>query len=47
MELCSNGHGEVCYETDECPACEIINNLEEEVAGLEDDIANLQNELYE
>lgn len=21
MEICSDGHGEVCYETAKCPAC--------------------------
>jgi len=41
MELCSDGHEEVCYESRNCPACEVevvknrqIENLEKEVADL-------------
>ncbi len=27
MELCSDGHDEVCYESKKCPACEKIEEL--------------------
>lgn len=52
MELCSNGHDEVCYDCKECPVCEMeaskdkrINELEKEVSNLENDIYELQKQL--
>lgn len=29
MNLCSSGHEEVCYETRKCPACEVVDELEQ------------------
>ncbi len=29
MELCSDGHDEVCYETRHCPACLIKDERDE------------------
>ena len=43
MELCSNGHYEVCFDVSNCPACE----LEEAIAELEEKISDLENELEE
>ena len=31
MNLCNDGHDEVCYESRTCPACEKIKGLKEEV----------------
>lgn len=55
MELCSNGHDEICYESRNCPVCEIIkdrdyfeeelNKLEQELKAAKHDIANLEEEL--
>ncbi len=28
MELCSENHGEVCYEGRKCPACELVAEKE-------------------
>jgi hypothetical protein len=37
MNLCSDGHEEICYESKECPACE----FKEEVEELKDEIVKL------
>ena len=29
MTLCSDGHDEVCYETNDCPCCELARNAQE------------------
>lgn len=41
MRLCSDDHGEVCYEGYTCPACELVNQTE----ALKEDIAGLKNEI--
>ena len=38
MNLCSEGHDEVCFEGTECPVCDQINCI----AGLEDEINSLE-----
>ena len=53
MDICSDGHEEVCYEVEECPMCGMIDRNEEleldieehekEIATLQDDIADLNN----
>ncbi len=50
MDICSDGHEEVCYEVAECPMCKMIDRLEEreldieeyekELEMLKDEIAN-------
>ena len=55
MELCSDDHDEVCYESRTCPVCEVasklkeaegsISDLEEQVKDLEKQNDNLENEL--
>lgn len=45
MDLCSNGHEEVCYEGKECPACETIDNKDEVIADLHEKIENLTDEI--
>lgn len=42
MELCSNGHGEICYEERNCPACEVIEEKQKDIDLLEDQIADLK-----
>ena len=42
MNLCSNGHDEVCYEGYECPACELADDLNEDISKLEDKIGELE-----
>lgn len=52
MQLCSNGHDEVCYEGWRCPACQLKEELEatekelekkaDQIRELEGDIEALQ-----
>ena len=47
MELCSNGHEEICFEVRTCPLCEAqdeIDNLLKEIASLEEKITELEGE---
>jgi hypothetical protein len=41
MDLCSNGHEEICYEGNSCPACDLLS----QVADLEADKKKLELEL--
>jgi hypothetical protein len=34
MNLCSTGHEEVCYDSRECPACEVIVEMQKEIDEL-------------
>jgi hypothetical protein len=50
MELCSNGHDEVCFESRKCPACEINDELKDtrmEVTALQQVIGRLEGEIEE
>lgn len=38
MKLCSSGHEEVCYESRECPACEVSIDLEKKITELREEI---------
>lgn len=29
MQLCSDGHEEVCFDADKCPACKLKNQIQE------------------
>lgn len=45
MNLCSDGHEEVCYEGRNCPSCELVEQLKEadkEIARLLDIIQKLE-----
>lgn len=43
MNLCSDGHDEVCYEGRDCPCCELIKTN----SDLEDEIYDLKKEVEE
>ena len=55
MNLCSNGHDEVCYSERFCPCCIIIRDLDiaeatvkeqrTEISNLEDTINDLKSQL--
>ena len=50
MNLCSGSrkwfHTEVCYEgTDSCPACEVYDELNQQIGSLEDKIEELKLEV--
>jgi len=44
MNLCSDGHDEVCYEGRNCPACEALEDLRIE---LQDKIGELEGQIRE
>ena len=51
MELCSDGHEEVCFEGNGRPVCETrdalersIRDLEKENSSLKDEVTELENE---
>lgn len=47
LEICSEGHDEVCYSTDGCPACKIREDLELQIEDLTEDIAKLEDQIKE
>ena len=50
MNLCSDGHDEVCYDGRECPVCSEMEELKEaegRIEELEQDISKLEDELME
>jgi len=38
MNLCSEGHEEVCYEGRICPACDLKEDYESKIEELQDDL---------
>lgn len=45
MELCSDGHGEVCFDARKCPACEALKEKDNKISELESERDNLAEEL--
>jgi len=45
LQLCDIGHGEVCYETRECPACAIQELMQAQIDSLQEDNDKLTIEL--
>jgi hypothetical protein len=44
MNLCSEGHDDVCYEGKLCPLCEMREGLKRDIEHLEHDIKLLEKE---
>lgn len=44
MNLCSDNHEEVCYETRNCPACKVINEKDDEISELKTKVEDLERE---
>lgn len=42
MELCGTNHDEVCHSSNFCPACFVIEDLEDKITELEDTIKELE-----
>lgn len=47
MNLCSSGHNEVCYETRECPCCEIMEDSTKKIDALENRIVDLEEQVHD
>ena len=45
MNLCSNGHEEICFESRKCPVCIIIGEHESEIEDLKWEIDSLKSEI--
>ena len=45
MDLCSEGHDEVCFEGSLCPACEKISELSDEMDELNMEINELEEKI--
>jgi hypothetical protein len=45
MELCFDEHGEVCYETKSCPACDAVEVKRDELQSEIDDLKTKIEEL--
>ena len=45
MNLCSDGHDEVCYNTVDCPACLEIKSRNFQIQALEEQRDDLREEL--
>jgi len=43
MELCSNNHDEICFDSHYCPMCNMRDDSEDRIAELEDEISELKN----
>ena len=47
MDLCSNGHEEVCFESNYCPACYVISEKVVEIKDQEADNDTLSRKIDE
>ncbi len=44
MDLCSDGHEEVCFETRECPACAAIGEKQSEIDDMKSELKEVKAE---
>jgi hypothetical protein len=42
MELCSDGHDEICYNSRYCPLCDMRDDLEDYIIDLEQEVSDLK-----
>jgi TolA-binding protein len=47
MELCSDSHDEVCFDSKHCPVCWIRDDLEDQIDELNNTISDLNDEINE
>lgn len=47
MNLCADGHDEICYEGRTCPMCNLISEKDDKISSLESKINELQNVIDE
>lgn len=44
LNICSEGHSEVCYEGNRCPACDLQLDMQGEIDDLKDQVSELEKE---
>ncbi len=44
MDICKDGHGEVCFSETFCPACDAISETKDEITELKDALKESQTE---
>jgi glutaredoxin len=47
MNLCADGHDEICYESRDCPFCEKIKESDETIGELGNENIGLRSEIAE
>ena len=47
MNLCSNGHDEVCFDGFDCPVCQMEADKESAIDILNDKILDLENTIFD
>lgn len=47
MELCSDGHPEICYDQKGCPLCDLETKLVDEIKDLETKVTSQADEIGE
>lgn len=47
MELCNDGHDEVCFDGRMCPACDNIEDLNGAIESLEKEVKDLEKQVAE
>lgn len=45
MNICSQGHDEICYEGRDCPVCDLMSDYKYEIDGHIEIIDKLNNEI--
>ena len=45
LNLCSDGHDEICFEVRNCPCCEIIKEKDRVIEELEEDLKSREGEM--
>jgi len=43
MNICSDGHDEICYDTYDCPMCKLIDEHIDTIDDLDEKIDDLEN----
>jgi len=43
LNICSDGHDEVCFDGRTCPVCYVREDMSKDILKLEDKIAELEN----
>lgn len=44
LNICSDGHDEVCYEGNVCPACDLKEDYEDQIEVLQNQLREAQEE---